>query len=139
MEDGTGVDNEARQRTNKGVPGLAATYPAMASLVAQMVKCLPAMRETWVRSLGWEEPLEKEMANHSSTLAGRFHGWRSMVGYSPSGCSESYTTERLHFHISLYPAMEEFGILTVQQTISLITLLTDYIFLFQLLIQDCKS
>ena len=38
-------------------------------LVAQMVKCLPAMRETWVRSLGQEDPLEKEMATHSSTLA----------------------------------------------------------------------
>ena len=40
-----------------------------ASLVAQMVKCLPAMRETQVRFLGWEDPLEKEMAIHSSTLA----------------------------------------------------------------------
>ena len=39
------------------------------SLVAQMVKCLPTMPETWVRSLGQEDPLEKEMANHSSTLA----------------------------------------------------------------------
>ena len=39
------------------------------SLVAQKVKHLPAMRETWVRSLGWENPLEKEMATHSSTLA----------------------------------------------------------------------
>ena len=34
-----------------------------------MVKCLPAVQETWVRSLGWEDPLEKEMATHSSTLA----------------------------------------------------------------------
>ena len=34
-----------------------------------MVKCLPTMRETWVRSLGREDPLEKEMATHSSTLA----------------------------------------------------------------------
>ena len=34
-----------------------------------MVKCLPAMQETWVRSLGWDDPLEKEMAPHSSTLA----------------------------------------------------------------------
>ena len=42
---------------------------ARASLVAQMVKCLPAMKETWVRSLGWEDPLEKETATHSSTLA----------------------------------------------------------------------
>ena len=40
-----------------------------ASLVAQTVKHLPAMWETWVQSLGWEDPLEKEMANHSSTLA----------------------------------------------------------------------
>ena len=37
--------------------------------VAQMVKCLPAMQETWVRSLDWEDPLEKEMATQSSTLA----------------------------------------------------------------------
>ena len=40
-----------------------------ASLVAQMVKRLPAMQETWVRFLGQEDPLEKEMAIHSSTLA----------------------------------------------------------------------
>ena len=40
-----------------------------ASLVAQTVKRLPGMRETWVRSLGWEDPLEKEMATQSSTLA----------------------------------------------------------------------
>ena len=42
-----------------------------ASLVAQRLKRLPAMRETWVRSLGWEDPLEKEMATHSSILAWR--------------------------------------------------------------------
>ena len=40
-----------------------------ASLVAQMVKNLPAMKETRVRSLGWGDPLEKEMATHSSPLA----------------------------------------------------------------------
>ena len=40
-----------------------------ASLVAKMVKRLPVMRETWIRSLGREDPLEKEMATHSSTLA----------------------------------------------------------------------
>ena len=39
------------------------------SLVAQMVKRLPTMRETWVQSLGWEDLLEKEMATHSSILA----------------------------------------------------------------------
>ena len=41
------------------------------SLVSQMVKNLPAMRETWVRSLGWEDPLEKGKATHSSILAWR--------------------------------------------------------------------
>ena len=40
-----------------------------ASLVAQTVKNLPAVRETWVQSLGWEDPLEKGMATHSSILA----------------------------------------------------------------------
>ena len=43
----------------------------MASLVAQRVKRPPTMRETWVRSLGWEDPLEKEMATHCSVLAWR--------------------------------------------------------------------
>ena len=43
----------------------------MASLVAQRIKHLPAMQETWVQSLGWEDPLEKEMATHSSILARR--------------------------------------------------------------------
>ena len=42
-----------------------------ASLVAQLVKNLPAMWETWVRSLGWEDPLEKGTATHSSILAWR--------------------------------------------------------------------
>ena len=44
-------------------------YPlqySWASLVAQLVKNLPAMQETWVRTLGWEDPLEKGMATHSS-------------------------------------------------------------------------
>ena len=44
---------------------------ARASLLAQRLKCLPAMRETWVRSLGREDPLEKEMVTHSSILSWR--------------------------------------------------------------------
>jgi len=47
-------------------------YPlqySWASLVAQLVKNMPAMQETWVRSLGWEDPLEKGKATHSSVLA----------------------------------------------------------------------
>ena len=51
----------------------------MASLVAQRLKCLPAMRETQVQSLGWEDPLEKEMATHSSILAWRIP-WREEPG-----------------------------------------------------------
>ena len=46
-------------------------YVLGASLVVQMLKRLPAMRETWVRSLGGEDPLEKEMATHFSILAWR--------------------------------------------------------------------
>ena len=68
-----------------------------ASLVAQRLKCLLAMWETQVQSLGREDPLEKEMAAHSSILPGESHGWRSLVGYSPWGRKESDTTERLHF------------------------------------------
>ena len=49
------------------------------SLIAQRLKCLPGMWETWVRSLGWEDPLEKEMATHSSTLAWRIP-WREEPG-----------------------------------------------------------
>ena len=55
-------------------PGEEIGYPlqcSWASLVAQMVKNPPAMGETWVRSLGWEDPLEKGKAIHSSILAWR--------------------------------------------------------------------
>ena len=45
----------------------------MASLVVQMIKDLPAMQESWVQSMGWEDPLEKGTATHISTLAGEFH------------------------------------------------------------------
>ena len=65
--------------------------------MAQRLKHLPPMWETQVWSLGWEDPLEKEMATHSSILAGESHGRRSLVGYSPRGRKESDTTERLHF------------------------------------------
>ena len=46
-------------------------WHTLASLLAQMVKNLPAMQETWVRSLGREDPLQKEMATHSSIVAWR--------------------------------------------------------------------
>ena len=50
------------------------------SLVAQTVKKLPAMQETWVQSLGWENHLQKEMATHSSILA-----WRIPLTEEPGG------------------------------------------------------
>ena len=69
--------------------------------MAQRLKRLPRMQETQVRSLSWEDPLEKEMAAHSSTLAWRIPWRRSLVGYSPWGRKESDTTERLHSLTSL--------------------------------------
>ena len=54
----------------------------MASLVAQTVEHLPAMRETWVQSLGWEDPLEKEVAARSSILAGKIP-WMAEPGRLP--------------------------------------------------------
>ena len=53
-----------------------------APLVSQMVKNLPAMQETWVRSLGQEDPLEEEMATHSSILS-----WRTPRTEEPGLCS----------------------------------------------------
>ena len=54
----------------EGIASIPPQY-SWASLVAQTVKNLPAMQETWVRSLGWEDPLEKGKATHSSILAWR--------------------------------------------------------------------
>ena len=71
------------------------TRKSCASLVAQLVKSLPAVWQSQVRSLGWEDPLEKEMATHSIFLPGEVHGQRSLVGYSPWGHKELDTTEQL--------------------------------------------
>ena len=70
-------------------PGEGMGYPlqySWASLVTQLVKNPPAMWETWVQSLGWEDPLEKGKATHSSI----FHEL-----YSPWSCKELDTTEQL--------------------------------------------
>ena len=76
----------------RSIPGSGRTtgegigYPrqySWASLVAQLVKNPPAMWETWVRSLGWEDPLEKGEATHSSTLAWRIP-WTTVHGVSKS-------------------------------------------------------
>ena len=74
----------------------------LASLVAQTVKRLSAMQETWVRSLGWEDPLEKEMAAHSSILVWKIPWTRSLVGYCPWGHKELDMTERREEDIIYY-------------------------------------
>ena len=51
------------------------------------------MQETWVQFLGWEDPLEKGMATHSSIFAWTIHGQKSLAGYSPWGSKELDTTE----------------------------------------------
>ena len=75
-------------------PGEGIGYPlqySWAFLMAQMVKNSPAMQETWVQSLGWEDPLEEGMATHSSIFTWRIHmdrgAWQSM------GLKESDKTE----------------------------------------------
>ena len=76
------------------IPGLGSSplewidYPlqySWASLVAKMVNNPPAMWETWVQSLGWEDPLEKGMIPTPVFLLGEFHWQKSLVGYSPWG------------------------------------------------------
>ena len=58
---------------------------SLASLVAHTLKHLPAMQETWVRSLGWEDPLDKEMATHSSVLAQRIPWMEEPGGLQSTG------------------------------------------------------
>ena len=77
-------------------PGEGIGYPlqySWASLVAQLVENLPATWETWVQSLGWEDPLEEGMATHSSVLAWRIpidrRAWQATV----HGVTESDMTE----------------------------------------------
>ena len=64
---------------------------AMGFLVAQMVKNLPAMRETWVQSLGWDDPLEEDMATHSSILAWRIPMDRGAWQATVHGVTKSWT------------------------------------------------
>ena len=61
--------------------------------MAQLVKNPPAMQETWVRSLGWEDPLEEGMATLLYSCLENFHGQMSLLGYSPWGFKESDMTE----------------------------------------------
>ena len=69
--------------------------------MAQLVKNPPTMRETWVRSLSWEDPLEKGKATHSSILAGELQGLYSPK--NPNSHKESDTTKRLSLSLSRSP------------------------------------
>ena len=77
---------------------LHSTFPSLYAICmgypgGSEVKNLSATQETWVQSPDREDPLEKEMATHSSILHRQFHGQRSLVGYSLQGCEESDTPE----------------------------------------------
>ena len=76
-------------------------YTLGSSLVAQMVKSLPTMWEIWVRSLGWEDLLQKEMATHSSTLAWKIL-WKEEPGRLPSMGSQRVGHNWLHSLTQIY-------------------------------------
>ena len=67
--------------------------------MTQTVKCLPAMQGTWVQSLGREDPLEKEMVTHSSTLAWKIPWMEKLGRLQFLGRKESDTTERLPYSL----------------------------------------
>ena len=90
--DGRVVEPKRAVSRNRGFP-----------LVAQMVKRLSTMRETRVPAPGWEDPLEKELAIHSSTIAWKIPWTEELVGYSLRGCKEQDTTSlslSLHYCIN---------------------------------------
>ena len=68
--------------------------------MAQTLKKVPGMQETWFQCPSQEGPLEKAMATHSVFLSGVFHGQRSLEGYSPWGRRESDIAERLTLSLS---------------------------------------
>ena len=70
--------------------------------MVQRLKHLPAMWETWVRSLGREDPLEKEIATHSSILPWRIPWTEELGGLHSTGRKELDMTEQLHFSLYTY-------------------------------------
>ena len=102
-------DAEPGSRNAKAQSGcLPGLIDVLTSLVAQMVRHLPAMPETWVRFLGQEDPLEKEMAFHSRTLA-----WK---------IPRSDTTEQLHFHFLSLLHLYSYSLFIAQSFFSTIIL-----------------
>ena len=86
------MDNECFNEPRRTDDALRYLF-CLDSLVAPMVKNLSAMQETWVQSLGQEDPLEKGMVTHSSILAWRIPWTEEPVGYSPRGRVELDPTE----------------------------------------------
>ena len=77
----------------------------------------PAMRKTLVRSLGWEDSLEKGMATHCRILAGEFHGQKSLVSYRPKGHKELDTTEMTeNSHMNCHQKFKGFTVFSVEIT-----------------------
>ena len=97
MKEETGKDSsmQVSQENYRGCLLYGNLGKFWASLVAQMVKNLPAMQETRVQSLSWEDSLEKGMATTPVFFPREFHGQRSLAGYSPWGCKESDPIEQL--------------------------------------------
>ena len=102
-----GKESTCNAEDPSSIPGLGSSpgegigcslQNSWAFLMAQMVKNPPVMRETWDSSLGQEDLLEKSWSPTPVFLPGEFHGQRSLAGYSPWGCKELDTTEKLSIH-----------------------------------------
>ena len=109
-DNSAGKESACNARYSGLIPGSGSSpaegigYPLQyfwASLVAQMVKNLPAMRKTWVRSLGWDNSLEDDMATHSSILAWRIPMDRGAWWATVHRVAESDTTDLAQY--SKYP------------------------------------
>ena len=96
-----------------------------ASLVAQRVKHLPAVWrprfDRWVGKIPWRRKWQPTPV----LLLGKFHGWKSLVGYSPWGCKELDTTELLHFHFHqeslqfLFTFCHKNGVICISEVINI--------------------
>ena len=122
----------------KNLPAMQETWvPSLCSLIAHLVKSLPATQETQVQFLGWEDPLGKEMATHSSALAWRIQGtggawWAAVYGIAQSRTRlnrlSSSSSSRLVFE---YQGMRILGKISLEfyllQTVSIALLFHIYI------------
>ena len=87
-----------KKKKKKPLGTLRNVYFSWIIQIAQLRKNLPAMQETQVQFLGWEDPLEKEMATHSSILAWRISWTEELGGLQFTGSQELDTTEQLNHH-----------------------------------------